>query len=59
MTRNIIIIHKGEVYECWGSLTEICKNHTEMKYHSLKTKEYPFESNGWTFRKLKYNQRSK
>lgn len=50
---NIIVLTKGELCEAWGSLTECCKAH-DFPYHSLKAKKYPFEYEGWHFKKVSF-----
>lgn len=40
-------------FEAWGSLTECCKAHG-FPYHSLKAKKYPFEHEGWHFKKVSF-----
>lgn len=49
--QSIIVLIKGELLETWGSLTECCKTHG-FPYHSLKAKKYPFEHEGWHFKKV-------
>ena len=50
--------------EAWGSLTEVCENHSDFKYYTLSRKENynlekGFEYKGWLFKKVKYRQKSK
>ena len=59
MTRNIItlqVIAEPEVMEHWGSLTELCANHPNFPYHSLKDKKFPFEFKGFRFLKKPYKE---
>jgi len=51
--QSIIVLIKGELCEAWGSLTECCKAHG-FPYHSLKAKKYPFEYEGWHFKKVSF-----
>lgn len=56
---NIIILKKGDIYETWGSLTEITDVHPELSYSYLKSKKYPFKSKGYEFIKVPYRQLNK
>jgi len=56
---NIIVLTKDEITETWGSLTECCREHTEFPYHSLKTKKFPFNWEGWTFTKVPHRKKIK
>lgn len=69
---NVIIIHKGDTYETWGSLTEICgvvkvgnkmvstgQGHQEFKYSTLREKKYPFTYKGWKFIKVPHRTLAK
>jgi len=58
MIKNVIIVKKDEQLEAWGSLTDACKNHPEMQYHTIKSKKYPFEHKGFKLIKLKYNNKN-
>lgn len=51
--QNIIVLTKEDFTEAWGSLTECCKAHN-FPYHSLKAKKYPFEHEGWHFKKVSF-----
>ena len=51
--QNIIVLTKEDFTEAWGSLTECCKAHG-FPYHSLKAKKYPFEHEGWHFKKVSF-----
>jgi hypothetical protein len=51
--QSIIVLINGEQVEAWGSLTECCKAHG-FPYHSLKSKKYPFEHEGWHFKKVSF-----
>lgn len=59
--KNVIIIEweASEGFDhhiqAWSSLTEICKQY-DLPYHTLKTKDFPFEWNGYKFQKLKINR---
>lgn len=46
--KNIVILTNGELYEAWGSLTELCKVHS-FSYHYLKRKKFPFKYRGLDF----------
>jgi hypothetical protein len=41
MNENVILLLDNEHYECWGSLTEICKV-KGFSYNYLKRKKFPF-----------------
>jgi len=58
--QSIIIVFRtdfhyfgSEEFEAWGSLTECCKAHG-FAYHSLKANKYPFEHEGWNFKKVSF-----
>jgi hypothetical protein len=51
--QNIIVLIKENLTEAWGSLTECCNAH-RFPYHSLKAKKYPFEYEGWHFKKVSF-----
>ncbi len=51
--RHIIILTKGEQFETWGSLKEICDVH-DLPYHSLKALKFPFQYQGFSFHKTEY-----
>ena len=51
--QSIIVLINGEQVEAWGSLTECCKAHG-FPYHSLKSNKYPFEHEGWHFKKVSF-----
>ena len=56
MTReNVIILKKAEVVEAWGSLTEVCRKHSDFPYHTLKKRtDFPFVYDGWEFYKVPF-----
>jgi len=56
--QNIIVLVNGEQVEAWGSLTELCKNHSEFSYHYLKARKMPFEYKGWNFYKVPFRKAS-
>lgn len=51
---NVIILTKDGVAECWGSITEICRNHPELKYGYVKGLKFPFTYKGFEFKKVKF-----
>ena len=53
MNRHIIVLTKEDLTEAWGALTELCEAHG-FPYHSLKAKKYPFEHEGWHFKKVSF-----
>jgi len=55
--KNIIILNKDEQFEAWGSFTELCEAHG-FPYHSLKSKKYPFEFDGWKFVKVPFRSKN-
>jgi hypothetical protein len=55
--KQIIILQKGDEIEVWGSLTEICKNHSEFSYYTLRNKKFPFTYKGVKFYKITYRER--
>lgn len=55
--KQTIILHKGNTYESWGSLTELCKAHG-FPYWTLARLKYPFEYKGYKFIKVAHNKRS-
>ena len=55
MIKNVIILQFEDKIEAWGSLTKLCKAHPELSYNYLKSKNYPFKSKGFSFKKIKYN----
>ena len=57
MNTIILIPKDSRPPEAWGSLTEICRVH-EWPYHSLKTKSFPFEYNGYEVHKVKFRSKS-
>jgi len=52
--QNIILLTKGTTIETWGSLTEVCKVHTEIKYSTIKMLKFPFVYKGIVFRKIPF-----
>ena len=48
MNKNVILLLDGENYECWGSLTELCKV-KGFSYNYLKRKKFPF-----AYKKLRF-----
>ena len=53
---NIIVLQKGDEIEVWGSITEICDIHSDISYHSVYNKKFPFEYKGYSFKKIPYRQ---
>lgn len=53
---NIIILQFGDQFETWGSLTELCKNHPDIKYHHVYALKFPFTYNGYKFVKTPYRE---
>lgn len=55
---NIIVLQRDSDLECWGSLTEICREHG-YSHNYLKRLKFPFTYKGWEFKKVpfraKYN----
>jgi len=39
-------IAEPEKMEHWGSLTDICRNHPELPYHTLKDEKIPVRIRG-------------
>lgn len=58
IARKVIILISGDDVECWGSLTEACKNHPEFSYSTLKAKKFPFTYKGVTFKKVFYREKN-
>ncbi len=52
--RSIILLVKGDCYELWGSLTELCAYHSRFNYGYLKGKSFPFRYKGVWFEKVPY-----
>ena len=52
---RLVIIKEDEVH-VYGSLTTVCKNNKELRYHTLKDKKFPFVYKGWRFFKVEYNK---
>ena len=46
---------KGDQVEAWGSITQLCKAHPDIKYRAVNTKKFPFEHKGYLFKKVVYN----
>ncbi len=55
----IIILRFNDNYEAWGSLTELCENHPNFSYSTLKGKKFPFKYKGFYFIKVKYRHSNK
>lgn len=56
--QNIIVLTKDGKTEAWGSLTEICKNHKDFRYFSVKSKKFPFNYKGWLFTKVPFRTKA-
>ncbi len=54
MIKRTIILHKEGLHEVWGSLTDICDNHEEIKYPTIKGRKFPFKYKGYDFIKVPY-----
>jgi len=59
MLKSIIIlqsIENPDIMEAWGSLTDVCKYHTELPYHQLKVMKFPFTFGQFRFFKIPYKE---
>lgn len=57
MNKSIIILSKDNVFEAWGSITEVCKAH-KYSYSYLKGKKFPFTYKGVRFEKVPFRERN-
>lgn len=53
--RNVIVLKHEESEEFWSNLKLLCENHPEFSYEYIKSKKFPFDYKGWSFRKLEVN----
>lgn len=51
-SKNTIILKKGKLYETWGSLTDLCDAHEEIRFATIKDKKFPFNYKGYDFIKV-------
>jgi hypothetical protein len=58
--KTVIYIQKEDspdTVECWGSLKLACMNHQEFKYATIMRSKFPFDHQGWRFRRVNFNQK--
>ena len=59
MPKNIVTIQsidQPQLMEHWGSLTDVCANHSEFDYAKLRKLKFPFDHKGFRFTKIEYKQ---
>jgi len=56
--QNIIIVIKGDSYEAWGSLKEICENHN-LPYWTLARMTFPINYEEYKFVKVPFRRVAK
>ena len=54
----IITLEKDGIIETWGQLTDLCFAHDEIKYETVKEKNFPFEYKGYRFTKVKHKTKT-
>lgn len=52
----IIVMPESGGIEVWGSLTDVCKNHPEYSYYTMRNKKFPFTYKKAYFYKVKYKE---
>lgn len=56
--KNIIVLTRpGQKPETWGSLTRLCDSHG-LNYTSLARNKFPFDHEGFSFEKVKFNEKT-
>jgi len=51
--QSIIILKKGDSYQAWGSLKELCKENN-ISYWTVIRLKFPFEHDGYQFIKVPF-----
>ena len=52
--KQFIVLQREEKIEVWGSITDICNAHKEMKYSYVRGLKFPFTYKGVKFSKVHY-----
>ena len=58
--KKIILVKEAEdQFKAFGSLTEVCRNYTSLKYWTLSRLKFPIESEGLKIFKINYTKTNK
>lgn len=58
MAERAIIIKRGDQYEGWQSIKEMCKAHPEFSYHYMKRLKFPFTYKGYDFIRVPWREKN-
>lgn len=60
MPKKIILVEGGkDRFEAFGSLTEVCRRYSTLKYWSLTRLKFPIKSGKITIHKINYTKTNK